>query len=120
MAQIITRSGAKGTRYVAWVRVAGHPPQARTFERKTDAREWARNLETDLKRNRDFPQRHHAKKTLGELIARYREEGLPVPHRSQPQGRATVSAKAAKVAANSSRILIVSIRRSLHGQGRTQ
>jgi integrase len=77
VAQITQRSGPRGTRYVARVRVVGYPPETRTFERKTDAREWARNLETDLKRNRDFPQRQLAKRTLGQLIAQYRTEGLP-------------------------------------------
>lgn len=77
MADILKRSGTKGTRYRARVRVVGHPPQTRTFERKTDAREWARQVEADLKRNRDFPQRQHQRKTLAELIDRYRQDGLP-------------------------------------------
>jgi integrase len=77
MADIFKRSGPKGTSYRARVRIVGHPPRTRTFERKTDAREWARQVEADLKRNRDFPQRQHQRKTLAELIGRYRQEGLP-------------------------------------------
>jgi integrase len=77
MADIFKRLGARGTTYRARVRVAGLPPLTRTFERKTDARDWAQKTEADLKRNRAFPQRQHERKTLGELIDRYRQEGMP-------------------------------------------
>jgi integrase len=62
---------------MARVRIVGRQPETRTFERKTDAREWAQQREADLKRNRNLPQRQLQRKTLAELIDRYRQEGLP-------------------------------------------
>jgi hypothetical protein len=77
VANIFRRAGVRGTRYVARVRIVGHPVQVMTFERKTDAREWAQQVEADLRRNRNVPQLQHQRKTLGELIERYRGEGMP-------------------------------------------
>ncbi len=77
MASIEKRTGRQGTHFRAKVRVKGHPEQTRTFESKTDAREWARRVEVDLRRGVDLPQRQHQNRTLGDLIERYRAEGLP-------------------------------------------
>ncbi|HEX3553939.1 MAG TPA: site-specific integrase [Thermoanaerobaculia bacterium] len=76
----ISRRQSKKTgevHYRVQIRLDGHPPQTRTFERKTDAKDWARAVEADLKarRHQGLPalERH----TLAELVDRYVEEVLP-------------------------------------------
>ena len=49
----------------------------RSFERKTDAREWVQRTETRLRESRDFPARKRTQRTVGELIERYRAEAMP-------------------------------------------
>ena len=39
------RPAETGARYVALVRLKGHAPQSRSFERKTDAKDWAQDTE---------------------------------------------------------------------------
>jgi integrase len=78
MATIQARTTKDGkVRYRVQVRLDGHPPLYRTFERKTDAKAWARDTESGLKAGRitglEAPRRH----TLAELVHRYIEEVLP-------------------------------------------
>jgi integrase len=55
MATIETRTGREGkTTYRAKIRVKGFPVESATFERKTDAREWAQRIEADMKAGRHF------------------------------------------------------------------
>ncbi len=77
MATIEKRMTDKGTVYRAKVRLRGFPPETATFERLTDAREWAGNLESDMKKGRHFGQskRH----TFGELATEY------APHAKDPE-----------------------------------
>ena len=78
MATIAKRKTEKGeVRYVAQVRLKGHPPQARTFERKTDAKRWAQETEADIRsgRVRSVAARH--RHTLAELVDRYVSDELP-------------------------------------------
>lgn len=49
MATIQKRVTSKGTSYRVMVRLKGYPPETATFERLTDAREWATNTEADMK-----------------------------------------------------------------------
>lgn len=77
MASIVKRVSSGKVRYVARVRIVGHPERSRTFEHKADAKTWAEKAASDLKRGRDFPERQHQQRTLGELIKLYRAEGLP-------------------------------------------
>lgn len=77
MASITKRVTKSGVRYIAQVRLKGHPPQAQTFERKTDARDWAQETEANIRAGR-LPylaarQRH----TFGELVDKFIEEILP-------------------------------------------
>lgn len=69
MATIQKRITGKGTSYRVMIRLKGHPPETATFDRLTDAREWANKTEADIKAGRHFgvSKRH----TLGELIERY-------------------------------------------------
>ena len=71
MATIEKRSMGDGkTSYRVKVRLRGHLPETATFERVTDAREWAKKIEADLKAGRHFGQskRH----TFNDLADEYR------------------------------------------------
>ena len=69
MATIEKRMTDKGTAYRAKVRLRGFPPETATFERLTDAREWAKTIEADMKKGRHFGQsRRH---TFNELAEEY-------------------------------------------------
>lgn len=72
MATIQKRVTGKGTAYRVMIRLKGHPPETATFDRLTDAREWANKTEADIKAGRHFgaSKRH----TLSELIDRYTEQ----------------------------------------------
>lgn len=61
--------------YRAKVRLKGHSPESATFKRLTDAREWAKRIEADIKAGRHFgvSKRH----TLAELLDRYERVHLP-------------------------------------------
>jgi integrase len=78
MATIQARRTKGGkVRYRVQIRLDGHPSLYRTFERRTDAKAWARDTESDLKAGRqtglEAPKRH----TLAELVVRYVQEVLP-------------------------------------------
>lgn len=75
MATIQKRVTSKGTSYRVMVRLRGYPPATATFERLTDAREWATNTEADMKKNRHFGEskRH----TIGELVKAYSAKAKP-------------------------------------------
>lgn len=70
MATIEKRQTADGkTTYRAKVRIKGFAPESATFERLTDAREWAKRIEADMKAGRYFggAKRH----TFAELADDY-------------------------------------------------
>lgn len=70
MANIEKRTNDDGsTSYRVKIRLKGHTPESATFERLTDAREWAKKTEADMKAGRHFgiSKRH----TLTELLDRY-------------------------------------------------
>ena len=58
----------KGTAYRAKVRLRGFPPESATFERLTDAKEWAAKIERDMKEGRYFgmSKRHTFKELADE------------------------------------------------------
>jgi integrase len=70
-----TREG--GVRWVAQVRMKGHAPCARTFDRKTDAKDWARALETDIRSGRNQDRGARQRHTTADLVDRYVQEILP-------------------------------------------
>lgn len=62
------------TRYRVKIRLKGYPPETATFDRITDAKEWAAKIESEIKAGRYFGQsRRH---TLAELIERYETSEL--------------------------------------------
>ncbi len=69
MATIQKRVTGKGTSYRVMVRLKGYAPETATFDRLTDAKEWAKRVEADMKGGRHFgsAKRH----TLAELLDRY-------------------------------------------------
>ena len=76
MATIEKRTTDNGIAYRAKIRLRGFPPESATFERLTDAREWAKKIEADIKEGRNFGQskRH----TFKELADEYE------PHAKDP------------------------------------
>ena len=59
------------------VRRAGLPPQTRTFDNKTQAQLWARNVESDIDKGIVVDRRVAERLSLAELLERYRLEVTP-------------------------------------------
>ncbi len=79
MAVIQERKTAMGKiKYRALVRLKGYPPQSATFERKTDARKWIQDTESDIRNNRHFSKAEAKKHTLSDLIDRYEKLVLAI------------------------------------------
>jgi integrase len=65
-------------RWQAQVRRRGVPPRAKSFDKRTDADRWARDLEAEVDRSGWVADTRAAEKTtLGELLARYANEVTP-------------------------------------------
>lgn len=64
-------------RYRVQVRLKGYPPQTATFERKTDAKEWAQRTEADMKAGRHIKTVEAKRHTVGEMIDRYVRYVIP-------------------------------------------
>jgi integrase len=78
MATIQARRGREGR--VTWrviIRRKGHPPQTASFERKTDASDWAREIEAAMRAGRAFVGTEARRQSFSDLLARYREDVLP-------------------------------------------
>ncbi len=89
MATIRKRQTSKGEpRYLASVRLKGHPPQNATFSRLTDARKWAQHTEAAIREGRHFKTNLAKKRTLSQLIDRYIEEVLPTKPKSKRKQKA--------------------------------
>jgi integrase len=85
MATIQKRVASDGkTRYRVMVRLKGHPPEYATFKRKTDARQWAEDVESAIRQGRHFSSSEAKRHTVAALIDRYTGEVLsekPEPKR---------------------------------------
>jgi integrase len=68
--------------YRALVRLRGYPPQSATFARKTDASKWVQDTESAIRKGRYFKKSEARKRTLQELIDRYKETVLPTKPKS--------------------------------------
>jgi len=78
LATIQRKERKSGVTYTAVVRIHGFPTQSKTFARKTDAKSWAEKTEQAIK-DSEF---HNVgstsrKKTVVDIIIRYRAEVLP-------------------------------------------
>lgn len=71
------KSGDGKVSYRVQVRLKGFPTQTATFERKTDAKNWAQNTESAIREGRYFKTTEAKKHTLGDLIERYKQDYLP-------------------------------------------
>lgn len=68
----------RGDKYHVQFRRQGFSPITRSFIKLTDAREWARQIETQADRQELAPSRKELKETtLGELVTRYRDTITP-------------------------------------------
>lgn len=78
MATIEPRTLNDGSkRYRVRIRLLGEVPRTRTFKRLTDAKAWAAKAESDLGHGTYVPKTADRRRTLRELITKYREEYLP-------------------------------------------
>src|SRR5512144_1822737 len=65
-------------RWQAMVRRRGVPPRCKSFDKRTDATRWARELEAEADRSGWVADTRLAEKTtLGELLTRYRDQISP-------------------------------------------
>lgn len=80
--------GGKAT-FRVQIRLSGHPPQSRTFERLTDARKWAASTEAAIREGRLRPQSAWAtRRTFAEAINRYMQErGFAGERRTVARGK---------------------------------
>src|SRR5690554_883035 len=68
----------RGDKYHVQFRRQGFAPVTKSFIQHTDAKEWARMMETKADRHELAPSRRElADITLGDLVARYRDEVIP-------------------------------------------
>lgn len=89
MASIRKRINSKGkVSYHVQIRISGHPPLTQTFDKKTDAENWAKKAESEINDGRLLPQKVAQKRLMSELIEEYRTNVLiPLkPKRVRDQG----------------------------------
>jgi hypothetical protein len=73
------------------VRLQGRPSHTATFQRKTDAKQWAAQVESDLLRGRYFRSAEDQKHTVSDMIVRYLQEVLPHKAKKTQRPRAATS-----------------------------
>jgi len=79
MATIIERKDKTGkVHFTVQVRRKGYPLTCATFERKTDAKEWAKKTESEMREGRYFKQHEAQRHTVAEMIDRYLRDVLPL------------------------------------------
>jgi len=77
MAAIRERKDQNGkVSYQAQVRIQGYPPQSKTFLRKTDAKQWAIQTETEIRTGMTIRKNSASKHTVREMLERYRDNVL--------------------------------------------
>ena len=86
MANIQKRIGKTGkVSYRVQVRLKGKSTRTKTFGRLTDAKQWAREAETDLARGKHVPTTKQRRRTFADLADRYLKEVLPKKVRGKDQ-----------------------------------
>jgi integrase len=76
MSQIRKREGKNGVRYMAVVRREGQSRTA-TFRTKSEAQKWAKNIEVAIDQGKHLPPTESKRKTVRQLIERYKETVIP-------------------------------------------
>ena len=75
MASFVPRKGPNGRRvWQAHIRRRGYPAQVRTFDNKTDAENWASDIEAEMRRGKFVSRAEAEGTTLAEALARYIDE----------------------------------------------
>lgn len=79
MAEIKKRFSKKYNKwkYTASIRIKGYPSITETFDRLTDAKQWASKVESDIRRGISLSELEARKHALNDLIDRYIETELP-------------------------------------------
>lgn len=86
MATIEKRSGDDGKHsFRVKIRLKGHPSETATFSRITDAKKWAQLTEAAILEGRHFKTTEAKKRTLADLVDRYKKDVLPRKTRSTHQ-----------------------------------
>jgi integrase len=89
MATIQERKSSNGKiRYRVQIRLRGEKPVSQDFERKTDAKNWAQKIESDIKDGKYFKTAEAKKHTVGEMIDRYIKTVLPYKPKSERKQKA--------------------------------
>lgn len=70
----LTKAGKKS--YHVQVRIKGHPPQTKSFDSKTVAKQWAAHVENEIRNRRWMPRLEGDKHTVKEALDRYKREFL--------------------------------------------
>lgn len=78
MATIQKRERKSGTIYRVMIRIQGFPEQTKSFKRLTDAKMWAQQTESDIRKG-EFKNvvKEASKHTLSKVITRYKEGIMP-------------------------------------------
>ena len=77
MATIRERVDSTGNKtYHVQVRIKGFPPQTKTFDTKTVAKQWAAQVETELRAGRYMPRVEAQRHSVKELLEEYRSKVL--------------------------------------------
>jgi len=93
MATINKRTNSNGrTSYRVRIRLQGQPTVSATFDRLTDAKEWARVTDADIRAGRHLDKREAQKRTLNELLAVYDKRRLPALSKSTQRNQRQQSA----------------------------
>lgn len=66
----------RGNKYHVQVRIKGYEPATASFERLSDAKEWAAKTETELRANKFFGQ--SKRNTFGDLAEEYRDQAKDI------------------------------------------
>ncbi|CAE6768842.1 Tyrosine recombinase XerC [Paraburkholderia nemoris] len=83
MATIRERRDAQGKKsYHVQIRLKGFPPQTKSFDSKTIAKQWAAHVEAELRAGRYMQRVEAERHTVGELLEKYRNEVL-TPHKPE-------------------------------------
>lgn len=78
MASIRERIDSTGKKsYHVQIRIQGFPPQTKTFDSKTVAKQWAAYVESELRAGRYMPRAEAQRHTMRELLETYRGKVLP-------------------------------------------
>lgn len=85
MASIYKRTNKNGsTVWRAVIRIKGHPSVSNHFERKQEAKDWAKEVESKIQVGKyKFGQEADRQRTLSELITRYIDDGVIGRHKAE-------------------------------------